>query len=339
MRGVSGTSVDRDRHDGIHQALDATGKKWDVVEVYGKWDDPTAQKVTADAIAVQKHFDGITAQGGDTGVVQAILDAKQPMGPFGGETENGFRKFCAKHSGEGLLCASGGTGPAQVAVAIKVAIAALEGQVVPQSVKLPLAIAEDPNFKDGENYYAAQSDNFFVGNSFPTCNINFTRRRSWDRRRKTSSLIERDRRGTVMFRGGLREAAARGSLGFFSGEVWLRDATGADGLADFADGGRIQALWRRARARQRGSHRVCGPHSRHSRRERRGQVDPHQDPVGRRGAGLRTHRARRRGGRLQFARRRQPRRASCASSRSFRSFPTFRSPTTSRYPIRRAASE
>ena len=58
VRGVSGTSVDRDRHDGIHETLDKTGKKWDVVEVYGKWDDPTAQKVTADAIAVQKHFDG-----------------------------------------------------------------------------------------------------------------------------------------------------------------------------------------------------------------------------------------------------------------------------------------
>jgi len=174
VRGVSGTSVDRDRHDGIHETLDKTGKKWDIVEVYGKWDDPTAQKVTADAIAVQKHFDGFTAQGGDTGVVQAMLDAKHPMVPFGGETENGFRKFCAKLSGEGLKCSSGGTGPAQVAVAIHVAIAALEGQVVPQSVKLPLATAEDPNFKDGDNYYAAQSDNFFVGNSFPTCNINFT---------------------------------------------------------------------------------------------------------------------------------------------------------------------
>ena len=102
MRGVSGTSVDRDRHDGIHEALDATGKKWDVVEVYGKWDDPTAQKVSADAIAVQKHFDGITAQGGDTGVVQAMLDAKHPMVPFGGETENGFRKFCAKLGRSGL---------------------------------------------------------------------------------------------------------------------------------------------------------------------------------------------------------------------------------------------
>jgi len=174
VRGVAGLSVDTDRHNGIHETLDASGKKWEIIEVFGKWDDPTAQKVTADAIAVQKHFDGVTAQGGDTGVVQALLDAKHPMVPFGGETENGFRKFCAKLAGEGLKCSSGGIGPAQVAVAIKTAIAALEGQVVPQSVKLPLATAEDPNFKDGDNYYAAQSDNFFVGNSFPTCKINFT---------------------------------------------------------------------------------------------------------------------------------------------------------------------
>ncbi len=129
VRGVEGTSVDRDRHDGIHETLGASGKKWDVVEVVGKWDDPTAQKVTADAIAVQKQFDGITAQGGDTGVVQAMIDAKHPFVPFGGETENGFRKFCAKHSGDGLKCSSAGTGPAQVAVAVKTAIAALEGQV------------------------------------------------------------------------------------------------------------------------------------------------------------------------------------------------------------------
>ncbi|MGA2792276.1 MAG: sugar ABC transporter substrate-binding protein [Roseiarcus sp.] len=174
IRGVAGTSVDTDRHNGIHETLDKSGKKWEVVEVVGKWDDPTAQKATADAIAVQKHFDGFTAQGGDTGVVQAMLDAKHPMVPFGGETENGFRKFCGKMGEEGLKCASGGTGPAQVAVAIHTAISALEGQVVPQSIKLPLAEVEYPNFKDDENYYSKQSDNFFVGNSFPTCHINFT---------------------------------------------------------------------------------------------------------------------------------------------------------------------
>jgi ribose transport system substrate-binding protein len=174
VRGVAGTSVDTDRHNGIHEVLDASGKKWDVVEVVGKWDDGTAQKVSADAIAVQKHFDGITVQGGSTGTVRAFMDAGHPFVPVGGETENGFRKLCAAHGGEGLKCASGGTGPAQVAVAIKTAIAALEGEVVPQSVKLPLATTEDPNFKDGESYYSKEGDNFFVGNAFPTCGINFT---------------------------------------------------------------------------------------------------------------------------------------------------------------------
>ncbi|TCL68143.1 sugar ABC transporter substrate-binding protein [Rhizobium sp. BK251] len=174
VRGVAGTSVDTDRHNGIHETLGASGKKFEITEVVGKWDDGVAQKATADAIATNGPFDGITAQGGDTGVVQAMMDAKHPMVPFGGETENGFRKFCAKFASDGLKCSSAGTGPAQVAVAIKTAIAALEGQVVPQAVKLPTALVSDPDFKEGQDYYPDQSDNFFVGNSFPTCGINFT---------------------------------------------------------------------------------------------------------------------------------------------------------------------
>jgi ribose transport system substrate-binding protein len=174
VRGVVGTSVDTDRHNGFHETLNGSGKKWQVTEVFGKWDDGTAQKATADAIATNGPFAGISGQGGDTGIVQAMIDAKHPFVPFGGETENGFRKFCAKHAGDGLKCSSAGTGPAQVAVAIKTAITALEGQVVPQSVKLPTAIVEHPNFKEGEDYFPAQSDNFFVGNAFPTCGINFT---------------------------------------------------------------------------------------------------------------------------------------------------------------------
>ncbi len=173
VRGVTGTSVDTDRHNGIQEVLAASGKKWDVVEVIGKWDDGVAQKATADAIAVHKQFDGITAQGGDTGVVQAMIDAGHPFVPFGGETENGFRKFCAAHAADGLSCTSAGSGPAQVAVAIKTALDALQGKVVPQSIRLPLAIDSDPDFKDGVNFYSAESDNFFVGNSFPTCGINF----------------------------------------------------------------------------------------------------------------------------------------------------------------------
>ena len=71
VRGVPGTSVDTDRHNGIHETFAATGKKWDVVEVIGKWDDGTAQKVTADAVAVHKKFDGVTVQGDRPGYRRA----------------------------------------------------------------------------------------------------------------------------------------------------------------------------------------------------------------------------------------------------------------------------
>jgi ribose transport system substrate-binding protein len=174
VRGVAGTSVDTDRHNGFQSTLNATGKKWNVVQVYGKWDDGVAQKAVADAIAVQGHFDGMSAQGGDTGVVRAMLDAKHPFVPFGGETENGFRKFCAQYGSQGLKCTSAGSGPAQVAVAIKTALAALDGQTIPVAIKLPLDVTDDSKLKAGVNYFPDESDNFFVGNSFPTCGINFS---------------------------------------------------------------------------------------------------------------------------------------------------------------------
>lgn len=96
-------------HEGMPQVLKASGKKWEVIEVIGKWDDPTAQKVTADALAVHKRFAGITTQGGDTGAVQALIDAKHPFVPMSGETENGFRKFCSKFAADGLNTSSART--------------------------------------------------------------------------------------------------------------------------------------------------------------------------------------------------------------------------------------
>jgi ribose transport system substrate-binding protein len=174
VRGPSGNSVDRDRHDGFHEALKKSPKKFEVVEVVGKWDDGTAQKATADAIAIHKNFAGIYVQGGSTGTVRALLDSGHPMIPISGETENGFRKLCAQNAAKGLHCSSAGTGPAQVAVTIKAAIAALQGEKVPQSIALPASYVEYPNIKEGSDFYPALSDNFFVGNSFPGCKIGFS---------------------------------------------------------------------------------------------------------------------------------------------------------------------
>ena len=174
VRGPSGNSVDRDRHNGFREVLKQSGKKFEVVEVVGKWDDGTAQKATADAIAVHKKFAGIYVQGGSTGTVRALVDSGHPMIPISGETENGYRKLCAKYADKGLHCSSTGTGPAQVAVTIKAAIAALQGEKVPQSIALPASYVEYPNIKEGSDFYPSLSDNFFVGNSFPDCKIGFS---------------------------------------------------------------------------------------------------------------------------------------------------------------------
>lgn len=174
VRGLPGNSVDRDRHQGFRAVIEAPGNKFEIVEVVGNWDDGTAQKVTADALAVHKKFDGIYTQGGSTGTVRALIDAKHPFIPVSGEAENGFRKLCAQHAKDGLVCASAGQSPGLVAISMKAAIEALQGKVLPQMISVPLPYVENPNFKAGENYYPDLSDNFFTPNEFPPCNVNIT---------------------------------------------------------------------------------------------------------------------------------------------------------------------
>ena len=175
-----------------------------------------------------------------------MIDAKHPFVPFGGETENGFRKFCAAHAGEGLKCSSAGTGPAQVAVAIKTAIAALEGKVVPQSVKLPLADRRGSRTsRTGQDYFPDQSDNFFVGNSFPTCGINFTAQEIMGQ--SEGEPVSRCELSTAA----AAEADARCARVRMPGKRGRRDGAWTRPTPLLSHGGRVQALRRRARARER----------------------------------------------------------------------------------------
>lgn len=174
VRGLAGNSVDRDRSAAIHDTFAATGGDWEIVEVVGNWDDGTAQKVTADAIAVHGQFDAIAAQGGTTGVVQALIDAGHPMVPIAGESENGFRKLVAERSGDGLKGISIGQSPGLVAIAMKAAVSALEGNVMPQLISVPLPVATYDELADGTNYWSDLPDNFFTVNEFPPCGVNIS---------------------------------------------------------------------------------------------------------------------------------------------------------------------
>ena len=174
VRGLPGNSVDRDRSLGIHEVFDATPGPWEIVQVVGNWDDGTAQKVTADALAVHGTFDAVITQGGSTGTVQALLDAGHPMVPVAGEAENGFRKLIAEHADEGLKGLSIGQSPGLVAISIKAAIAALEGNPMPQLISVPLPAVDYTQLKDGVNYWTDLPDNFFTVNEFPPCGVNIS---------------------------------------------------------------------------------------------------------------------------------------------------------------------
>ena len=174
VRGLPGNSVDRDRHDGFRSVVDKAPNKFEVVEVVGNWATGDSQKVTADAIAVHGHFDGIFSQGGDDGTVQALIDAKHPFVPMGGEAENNYRKQIAQYWQQGLKGMSYGESPALVALAMKATIAALKGDVVPQKIFIPIPYADFEHMKPGVDYFPELNEQFFADNSFPPCGVNFT---------------------------------------------------------------------------------------------------------------------------------------------------------------------
>lgn len=174
VRGLAGNSVDRDRSIGINEVFGADGGDWEMVSVVGNWDDGTTQKVVADAIAIHGEFAAIVAQGGTNGVVQAIKDTGHPWVPTSGESENGYRKAIAEYSDDGLKGISIGQSPGLVAIAIKAAISALEGNVMPQLIAVPLPVADYTELEDGVNFWTDLPDNFFTVNEFPPCDVNIS---------------------------------------------------------------------------------------------------------------------------------------------------------------------
>ncbi len=171
VRGLPGNSVDRDRHIGFREIVEDAGN-FEIIEVVGNWDDGTAQKVTADAIAVHEAFDAVVVQGGTTGAVRAMLDAGHPFVPIAGEAENGFRKLLVEHGPHGLKGQSIGQSPGMVAVAMKAALAALDGEVMPQLISVPIPFSNWDELEAGVNYWPDLTDNFFTTNEFPACGVN-----------------------------------------------------------------------------------------------------------------------------------------------------------------------
>lgn len=173
VAGISGNPADNDRHEGQMEVFDKY-PDINVITVFGKWDDGTAQRVTADALAAHPDIDGMIVSGGSTGAVRALMDAGHEFIPVAGEAENGFRKLMAEHGEDGLQGISIGNSPGQSAISMLAAIELLKGKKLPDTVELPNPTATNDTLEAGVNYYPKLSDNFFTPNQFPPCGVNIS---------------------------------------------------------------------------------------------------------------------------------------------------------------------
>lgn len=120
-RGVPGNSVDKRHTDGAMSVFDKYPGIEVVSEYYSYWDDRTTQQETAKALAAYPDVDGIWAQAGEYGAIQAQLDKGDKLVPITGENSNGLRLALAdpKFQAMGLKGVSSGSPPAQSGYAFK----------------------------------------------------------------------------------------------------------------------------------------------------------------------------------------------------------------------------
>ncbi|WP_428031657.1 sugar ABC transporter substrate-binding protein [Ancylobacter sp.] len=141
-RGVPGNSVDQRHTDGAKHIFAKYPGIEVVSEYYSYWDDRTTQQETAKALTAHPDVQGIWAQAGEYGAIQALLDAGGKLVPLTGENSNGFRLALADPAmqAKGLTGVSAGSPPAQAGYAFKLMMEILTGkrELKPTNIEYPL---------------------------------------------------------------------------------------------------------------------------------------------------------------------------------------------------------
>ncbi|RIX98168.1 sugar ABC transporter substrate-binding protein [Aureimonas flava] len=164
-RGVPGNSVDKRHTDGAMHVFNQYPDIKVVAEYYSYWDDRTTQQETAKALAANPNVDGIWAQAGEYGAIQALLDKGGKLVPMTGENSDGFRLALAdpEMQAKGLRGVSAGSPPAQSGYAFKLMMEILTGkrQLEATNIQYPLPwvpaadvkVCEGDTFENGCNAF------------------------------------------------------------------------------------------------------------------------------------------------------------------------------------------
>ncbi|WP_083959018.1 sugar ABC transporter substrate-binding protein [Herbidospora mongoliensis] len=162
VTGVAGTGADSDRNKGAKEVFAASPGIKVVAEYSGMWDSATAQRVTAAQLPSLPKVDGVWVSGGTDGVIKAFADADRDMPVFGGEAENGFRKYMAGTLTPQVTGMSIGQPPYLSVVALELARAVIKKEREKGNLTIPFPVVTGSALTPGETVFPDLPDSFFA---------------------------------------------------------------------------------------------------------------------------------------------------------------------------------
>ncbi|GAA4079979.1 sugar ABC transporter substrate-binding protein [Nonomuraea soli] len=162
VTGVAGTGADNDRNKGAKEVFAANPGITVVATYSGMWDSATAQRATSAQLPALPQVDGVWVSGGTDGVIKAFGAAKRPMPVFGGEAENGFRKYMAGILTPKVTGMSIGQPPYLSVISLELARAVIKKEHPRESITIPFPVVTSESLKPGETVFPDLPDSFFA---------------------------------------------------------------------------------------------------------------------------------------------------------------------------------
>lgn len=150
LDGIAGNSISLDRVKGLEKAINECPdpKAVDVLASYpADWAYDKGKLATEQALAAYPEIDGVFSQGGamTQGAMEAFQAAGRKLVPMTGEVNNGFLKAWYKLVPDGFTSIAASEPTWVSAVALNMAIRALQGQPVPKDYYLPIPTVTNAN--------------------------------------------------------------------------------------------------------------------------------------------------------------------------------------------------
>lgn len=145
VRGLPGSFVDEEIHQGILAGVAAHPEFKIVSSVHGNWTQSIAQKEVASVLPTLPTVAAVVTQGGDGyGTAQAFAAAGRPLTPiFMGNREDELAWWKQQSTANGYQTESASISPGCSTFALWVAQLILSGEKLPKKFMLPIAVVDE----------------------------------------------------------------------------------------------------------------------------------------------------------------------------------------------------